>query len=496
MSFDNFQSLRFFLPELILTAGILVVILCDISLKTLRNVLNPLLTIVSLLLAFYFTLQIDHAGGANLFQGMLALDSFAQFFKLFLLLAGLLVVLSSLHAAELSSVHQGEFFALLLAVTLGMVLMANSVNLAMLYLSLELVSLTSYIMVGYLKTDRLSNEASLKYILFGAISTGSMLYGFSLIYGITGSLNLYTIRDTFLNQGAEGFNQFTILLILVLTLAGFGFKTAAVPFHFWCPDVYAGAPTPVTAFLSVAPKAAGFAILVRFFFSGMSHADGNQWGLVGGINWPLVLIGVSVVTMTWGNIAALTQNNLKRMLAYSSIAHAGYILMGSVVLTGDGLRSMLVYMFVYLFMNLGAFLVVTIIYNSDKTFDLEEYKGMFQRSPFLCVAMSIFMLSLIGIPPFAGFLGKLYVFGSVIDKGLYWFAAVGTLNAAVAAFYYMRVLKAMMIEEGNGKTAPLQVSLLNQALLVTLLLPNVLLTVFWSPIDRWAAASVKLFGGI
>jgi NADH-quinone oxidoreductase subunit N len=496
MILDNLQSLRYFLPELTLTVAILVVILCDISLKRARNVLNPLLTVAALLLALYFTVQLNQASGANLFLGMVALDSFAQFFKLFLLLAGLLVVLSSLNSEELSTVHQGEFFALLLSVTLGMVLLATSINLAMLYLSLELVSLTSYIMVGYLKTDRLSNEASLKYILFGAISTGSMLYGFSLIYGMTGSLNLYTIRDAFLSQGVEGFNQFTILLILVLTLAGFGFKTAAVPFHFWCPDVYAGAPTPVTAFLSVAPKAAGFAILVRFFFSGMSQPNGTQWDLVGGINWPLVMIGISVLTMTLGNIAALTQNNLKRMLAYSSIAHAGYILMGAVVLTGEGLKSMLIYLFVYLFMNLGAFLVVTIIYNSDKTFDVEDYKGMFQRAPFLCVAMAVFMLSLIGIPPFAGFLGKLYIFGSVIDKGLYWFAVVGTLNAAVAAFYYMRVLKAMMIEEGDGKRAPLQISFLNQALLVALLLPNVLLTIFWNPIDRWTAGSIKLFSGL
>jgi NADH-quinone oxidoreductase subunit N len=474
----------------------LVVVIVDISFKRLRNVLNPLLTIAALLIAAYFTAYVNHGQEANLFLGMLALDSFAQFFKLFLLLAALLVVLGSLHSEELLQVHQGEFFALLLAVTLGMLLMANSINLAILYLSLELVSLTSYIMVGYLKGDRLSNEASLKYILFGAISTGSMLYGFSLIYGMTGSLNLYTIRDAFLSQGVQGFDQFTILLALVLTLAGFGFKTAAVPFHFWCPDVYAGAPTPVTAFLSVAPKAAGFAILVRFFFSGMTQTSGNEWGLVNGINWPVVLIGISVLTMTLGNVAALTQNNLKRMLAYSSIAHAGYILMGSVVLTGEGLKSMLIYMFVYLFMNLGAFLVVTIIYNSDKSFELGDYNGMFKRSPFLAFAMGVFMLSLTGIPPFAGFLGKLYVFLAVIEKGLFWFAVVGTLNAAVAAFYYMRVIKAMVLEEGNGKTAPLHVSFLNQALLVALLIPNLILVVFWNPIERWTASSVKLFSGL
>ena len=212
-----------------------------------------------------------------------------------------------------------------------------------------------------------------------------------------------------------------------------------------------------------------------------------------GINWPLILIGISVLTMTLGNIAALTQNNLKRMLAYSSIAHAGYIMMGVVVLNGDGLRAILLYLVVYLFMNLGAFLVVTIIYNSDRTFDIEGYNGMFKRAPFLSVAMSIFMLSLIGIPPFAGFLGKLYIFGAVIQKGLIWFAVVGALNAAVAAYYYMRVMKAMIIEEGDGNTSPVPISLLNQGLLVALLLPNILLTVFWNPIQRWALSSVRSF---
>jgi len=218
--------------------------------------------------------------------------------------------------------------------------------------------------------------------------------------------------------------------------------------------------------------------------------------LVTGINWPLVLIGISVLTMTLGNIAALTQNNLKRMLAYSSIAHAGYILMGSVVLTGEGLKSMLVYMFVYLFMNLGAFLVVTIIYNSDRTFEIDDYHGMFKRAPFLAFTMGVFMLSLTGIPPFAGFLGKLYVFAAVINKGLFWFAVVGTLNAAVAAYYYMRVIKAMVIEEENVKTSPLQISFLNQALLLALLVPNLILIVFWNPIDRWTTTSVKLFSGL
>jgi NADH-quinone oxidoreductase subunit N len=200
--------------------------------------------------------------------------------------------------------------------------------------------------------------------------------------------------------------------------------------------------------------------------------------------------------MTLGNIAAITQNNLKRMLAYSSIAHAGYILMGAVVLTPLGLKSMLIYLFIYLFMNLGAFLVVIVIYDSLSSFEIEDYRGLIKRSPYLTVAMSIFMLSLTGIPPFAGFLGKLFIFGAVIDKGIYWFAVVGTLNAAVAAYYYMRVIRVMLLEEGNENITPVHITGLNHALLLFLLVPNVLLVVFWSYIDRWTAASVRLFNGL
>ncbi len=495
MFLDNLQSLRYFLPELTLLSAALMVILSDITLKSHRRFVNPALTLLAMILAGYFAL-VDSVPEGTLFQGMLALDNFSQFFKLLLLIAGFLVVLSSLDSVELSVVHQGELFVLLLVVTAGMILLTNSTNLAMLYLSLELVSLSSYIMVGYLRSDRLSNEAGLKYILYGAVSTGAMLYGFSLLYGMTGTLDLYAIRDTFLSQGIEPFGHFTILLSLILILAGFGFKTASVPFHFWCPDVYAGAPTPVTAFLSVAPKAAGFGILARFFFSGLSQTSGAQWGMVHGLNWPAILIAISVMTMTLGNVAALTQNNLKRMLAYSSIAHAGYIMMGAVVLSGEGQRAMLVYLFVYLFMNLGAFLVVTVIYNSDRTFEIDGYNGLFRRSPFLAVAMSVFLLSLIGIPPFSGFLGKLYVFGAVINQGLIWFAVVGGINATVAAYYYMRVMKAILVEETNGNSSPLTISLLNRALLVVLLVPNILLIVFWNPVNRWTAASARLFSGL
>jgi NADH-quinone oxidoreductase subunit N len=296
-----------------------------------------------------------------------------------------------------------------------------------------------------------------------------------------------------MSQGMASESGPALLIIVILVLAGIGFKTAAVPFHFWCPDVYTGAPTPVTAFLSVGPKVAGFAVLVRFFYGGMaeSGADGAQ--MVGPVNWQVVLIGVSVATMTLGNIAALLQTNLKRLLAYSSIAHAGYILMGAVVLSEEGIQAMLVYMVIYLFMNLGAFLVVIVIYDNLGSFDVKDYRGIWKRSPMLTIAMGIFLLSLMGIPPFAGFLAKFYIFAAVIRAGLGWFAVVGVLNSAIAVFYYMKVLKTMVIEESTGDAIELELHPIYAGLLWVLLVPNVIGLILWGYLDRITEYSTKIF---
>ena len=421
------QDLGRFRPELALTAGLLLVVLVDAFRVPGRDTLNRWLTVLTLAGTLVLCVGLRGTSG-SLFQGMVVVDPLGVFFKVILVAASLLVVLTFRlrNSREMAGLGHGEFYALLLAVTLSNLLLAASADLAMLYLSLEMVSITSYVMVAYLKGDRLSNEASLKYILFGAVSTGAMLYGLSLLYGMTGTTSLPGIRE-FLSAGLTEGNRLAVYVIALLVFAGFGFKTAAVPFHFWCPDVYQGAPTPVTAFLSVAPKAAGFAIMTRFFFQGMTVEGASAWELQGSIAWPQALMLVSVFTMTLGNVAALTQTNMKRLLAYSSIAHAGYILMGVVALSENGARSILVYLFAYLFMNLGAFLVVTLVHNQDGTFDLRDYPGLYRRCPGLTVAMSIFLLSLMGIPPLVGFMGKLYVFAAVIERGpgYYWFAVVG-----------------------------------------------------------------------
>jgi len=315
---------------------------------------------------------------------------------------------------------------------------------------------------------------------------------------LTGTTKMILIRDAIAHGAGSGNNAVMLLIATVLITAGFGFKTASVPFHFWCPDVYTGAPTPVTAFLSVAPKAAGFAALIRFFFTGLSDTAGSTpWSSLPTINWTILWLMISVITMTLGNIAALRQENIKRMLAYSSIAHAGYILMGTVVLTEQGLQSVLIYLITYLFMNLGAFLIVIEIYNRTASFELKDYRGMWHRSPFLTIAMSIFMLSLMGIPPFAGFFGKLYVFGAAVNHNLAWYAVVGALNSVVAVYYYARVIKTMIIdaEDEGAKLDRVRLSAAGHILVWGMLLPTAGLMLFWDQIQQFTQRSMTLFFG-
>ena len=492
------ESVRRFQPEIALTVGLMVVVLVDSAGFRARNVVNWWLTVLTLGIALWLCGPLANVPSGPIFGGMLVLDPMAVFFKVLLIAASLVVVgaFRFTGSRELAGLGEGEFYALLLAVTFSNLLLAASGDLAMLYLALEMVSIASYVMVAYLKGDRMSNEASLKYILFGAVSTGGMLYGLSLLYGMTGTTSLSGIRDA-LASGAADANRLPLYVIALLVFAGFGFKTASVPFHFWCPDVYQGAPTAVTAFLSVAPKAAGFAIMLRFFFHGMSTEGAGPWALTGTFDWPAVLMLVSVLTMTVGNVAALTQTNMKRLLAYSSIAHAGYIMMGIVALSENGARSILVYLLAYLFMNLGAFLVVTLVHNQDGTFDLRDYPGLYRRAPFLTIAMAVFLLSLMGIPPLVGFMGKLYVFAAVIEKGsaYYWFAMVGAVNAAIAAYYYARILKTMIIDAGNEDRPVFRLGGLDAAWVAALLAANVLPLLWWGRIEGWARTSLGLVAG-
>jgi NADH-quinone oxidoreductase subunit N len=489
-------DLRQFYPEIILTAALLCVVIADFSFPKIRRSLTFALASLGLIAAFLYSVFLFHEPAGTMFYGVVAIDPMAVFFKCFLILTSFLVLLASPGSKELPQRHLGEFYALLLSVTLAMLLLASSVDLLMLYLSLEMVSLGSYIMVGYMRSDRQSNEASLKYLLFGAVATGCMLYGITLLYGLTGTTKIAAIREVLASGMFAGSNSSMLLIATVLILAGFGFKTAAVPFHFWCPDVYTGAPTPVTAFLSVAPKAAGFAILIRFFFTGLSSSSANPgyWTLFSYTDWQILVLVISIITMLLGNLAALRQDNMKRMLAYSSIAHAGYIMMGAVVLNSQGLQSILIYLITYLFMNLGAFLIVIEVFNRTGSFDLKDYRGLYRRSPFLTISMTIFLLSLMGIPPFAGFFGKLYVFGAAVNTNLTWFAVIGALNSVVAVYYYARVIKTMIIESQEDM-AKFQIPWTSHVMVWIMLIPTIGLMLFWGQIQQLTINSLKLFLG-
>ncbi len=491
------RSLAWFRPETALAAGLLLVVLVDATLAAWRGTATRALAVASLAAAFFYSLELSAEGArASLFAGMLAVDPLGAAIKLVLITAGLVTVLawSFRNSRELRGLGPGEFYALVLALVLSCLLLAAANDAVMLYLALEMVSLTSYVMVAYLKGDRMANEASLKYVLFGAASTGAMLYGLSLFYGLAGTTSLPGLQE-YLAGGVPDANRFAVYAATLLVLCGFGFKIAAVPFHFWCPDVYQGAATPVTALLSVLPKAAGLAITLRFFYATLSVPDAGPWDLVGGIAWPPLVMLVSVLTMTLGNLAALTQTNMKRLLAYSSIAHAGFLLMGIVAQSEDGARGLLVYLAAYLAMNLGAFLVVTLVHLHDGSFDLRDYPGLYRRAPLLTLAMAFFLLSLTGIPPFVGFLAKLYVFAAVIHEGMAVYATIAALNAALAAYYYFKVLRVMTIDAGNEDKPALRLARADRAWLVALALANVAPLLFWDRVEAWARGALVLYAG-
>ena len=373
---------------------------------------------------------------------MIRLDKFAVFFKVLLLLATAATILFSLRSEEIDGKLKGEYYALLLAVTFGMFLMASSTNLLMIFISLETVSLTSYILAGFLTHSPRSSEAAFKYITYGAVASGTMLFGLSLLFGMTGTGDLATISTRLPEVLASGnVTALGLLIAITFILAGIGYKIASVPFHMWSPDVYEGAPIPITAFLSVASKAAGFALFIRFFYTGFGNSEIMQ-----SVDWGLLLAIISALTMTVGNFAALPQRNVKRLLAYSSIAHGGYLLMGAVLLTPEGLSAILFYLIVYFFMNLGAFYVVVLIANEAGSEMIDGYRGLATRAPFVAAAMAIFLFSLTGIFPFAGFFGKWLLFNAVISEGMYWLAIVGLLNSVVSLYYYARIVKAMYLE--------------------------------------------------
>lgn len=487
---ENILSIRFFYPEIIITSFVLLILLL-VSISRKVDRLSHFIALSGLMLSFIAALYQVGSGDLSIFMKLIAVDRFALYFKILFIIVTALTIVISMGSMEVERVRKSEYYALVLSVCLGMMLLASSTDLLMIYLSMEMVSLTSYILVGFLRDESRSTEAALKYVLFGAACSGCMLYGMSLFYGVSGSTNLFEIKKA-LVEGT--ISPLFLLLAMVLLLGGFFFKISAVPFHMWVPDVYHGAPTPITAFLSVGPKAAGFAVLIRFFYLVM--VEGSQetgWGVLKGFDWTLLIGVISAFTMTIGNLAAIGQTNTKRLLAYSSIAHAGYMLMGFVVLNPFGLKAILFYLVVYLFMNLGAFLFVIAIANVTGDEEIESYRGLAWKAPLPAVAMTVFLFSLTGIPPFSGFAGKVLLFAAVIKEQWYILAIIGILNSVISLYYYARIIRVMFLESPVDQT-PVEITPFNRWVLAGFVIPNILLGIYWGPVVDIVERSLWFIG--
>ncbi len=501
MEFNFLQSLPAVTPEIGLVIMAVVVLALDLYLPESQRRVIPIVTGVGLLgvAAIYFflwgpTLHPDYAG--LYWGGMIRHDSLSEIFTVMILIAGAISALLSIDVKALA--RKGEFYLVLIVSTMGACLMSGAADLIMVFLALETTTIPLYVLAAFNRRDRRSSESGMKYFLFGSFASALLLYGLSLLYGFSGETSLYAIA-TFLSSSAFGANAVPVLIAIALIVAGFGFKISAAPFHFWTPDVYEGAPTPVTAFLSVASKAGSFALLVRFFLAAFPAAvviNGQEIQQF----WVQLAAALAVISMTLGNVVALAQKNVKRLLAYSSIAQAGYILIGVAALAADGAQtavaSIAFYLFMYTFTNLLAFGVIALFGEATGSETIADLAGLSRRNPMLALAMTIALLSLAGVPPAAGFFGKFFLFQAAVQSNLVWLAMIGVLNSIVALYYYLVVIKVMYVDRSEDEDKPIPVSttyvwVLGITAVIVLLLGTFLAT----PIFDWATrGAAGLFG--
>ncbi len=475
------EMLQAILPEISLLVVIAVVFVTELLLPEHRRGILAWITAAGLLITAAVTLLFSQPGVAPelLWGGMLRQDWLSYVFKLLFLFSALITTLLTINWDSIW--RKGEFYILLLTATMGMNLLAASADLVMLFLAIETVSIPLYIMAGFMTSDDKSTEAGFKYLLFGAVTTGVMLYGLSLLYGFAGTSNIYEMAAGIAANQVPG----PVLVgTLLLILLGFGFKIALVPLHFWAPDVYEGSPTPVTAFLSTASKAAGFVVLVRVLIAAFPSVLAD---------WQSMLAIAAVLSMTVGNLIALAQRNIKRLLAYSSIAHAGYALLGVAAASELGVLSVVYYFIAYAVTNLAAFAIIIIVWHKLGSDEIEDYAGLSRRSPMLALAMLLSFLSLAGIPPLGGFVAKVLVFAAAVDAGLVWLAVLGVLNSIVGLYYYLIVLKVVYLDEPKD-TQPVPVARPHSVALVVSVLLVLAIGIVLSPFYNWAsAAAASLF---
>ena len=498
-SFTLGQSLLVVLPELGLGALSFIVLLLDLRWSEAQRKNIAVVSAVGLGLLALIPLIIYPGSPSTpsglYWGGMIRYDSLSQIFTVMVLAAG---AITSLISADVKGIgRKGEFYIILIVSSLGMVLMAGSADLIMAFLALETTSIPLYILAGFKRGDVRSMESGMKYFLFGSFASAIMLYGLSLLYGFSGQTNLYQLAQH-LTTDAFANNPVPVLASLVLIIVGFGFKISAVPFHFWTPDVYEGAPTPVTAFLSVASKAASFALLVRFLIAVFPSSIVIGGSEIQGF-WVQLMVASAVISMTVGNVVALSQKNIKRMLAYSSIAQAGYTLVGvaaiqSATVAGqaDAVASVGFYMFMYVFSNLLAFAVVILFTNATGSETIADLAGLSRRSPFLALMMTLALLSLAGVPPAAGFIGKFFLFRAAVQSNLTWLAIVGVLNSIVALYYYLVVIKVMYVDRSADEDKPIPVGrTYTWAMGITAIAVVLIGTVAVQVVFNWAVESAR-----
>ena len=482
---NNLSSIPYFLPEFSIIIMALSVIMFDlVGLK--KHI--KLFTIIGFLFVGILLFQSSYSG-SFIFENMLIHDSLSYYFKWIILISTFSIFLVSNYSKELDYEYYSEYNSLLLIILLGMFLMTNSVDLLMIYLSIELVSIPSYILAGIIKNDKKSNEASLKYVIFGSFASGLMLFGISWLYGISGTTNIYDIHEAILLVD----NSYMLLMSIMLILVGFGYKISMAPLHYWTPDVYEGSPTTITAFLSVAPKAAGFAILIRTFFTlfsidGDINVSSSPLILV---NWPLIIAILSAATMTIGNLLALKQDNVKRMLAYSTISHVGFMLMAFSTLSVDGNIAIMFYLTMYMFMNLSAFFMVIYVENNYNVSTIDGWEGLGYKNLVLSFFMVISLVSLAGLPPTSGFVAKVYLFRTLFaEQKFYWLAIVGILNSVISLYYYFKIVKSMYFIENKALEAK-KANPVIFWLIIVFSSQNILFYLYWSPLYEYIRS---LFG--
>ncbi|MBI3357242.1 MAG: NADH-quinone oxidoreductase subunit N [Nitrospirae bacterium] len=479
MTFDltiSFADLLLLLPEIFVTCWLCVVLIVDFAFPRLPKEQLAYLSVVGLVatLGCLAWFDLNHISGA-LFGNMFVLDRMAIFFKMFIVGATTLVILVSIEYVNRFAFFRGEYYFLVVMSALGMMFMASANDLLSVFVSLEFSTLGFYILVAYLRDDLASNEAGLKFFILGVFAAGLLAYGISLVYGETGKL---VFSDMAAAPATPG-----LIVGFLLIFAALGFKIGAVPFHSWIPDTYHGAPTPVTAFLSIAPKGAALAILLRIFLVALATFKPI---------WIFLLVAVSILSMTYANIVAIAQRNIKRLLAYSGIAQIGNVLIGLAAGTKMGSDAILFYLLAYLFANIGAFAVVIAVSHGIGSDEIEDYSGLNRRSPFLAFAMLLFLLSLAGVPPLAGFIGKLYIFVAAIKEGLYALITVGLVNIVISMYYYLIVVKKMYINEPIDPS-PVPISGPMKAVVYVGLAGTLLIGIYPQPFIDWVVAATLMF---